>query len=272
MSNTINASLTTKALIQATLASAAAVAPPLERIFRLAQAPIASRPSLTVEHANCTATPAMVTDPTDWESGNSTVAAVEIPMHSYAKCYGLSNADVQSGSTLASIAGKAAEDFVLELLDVILAPLTTANYGAAAVTASSDVFGQADFDTLASSITSRAKTVVLSTPYAQKVKGPWIPATGLPVYEIGRWTGAGSNVVGFVADPSALVIIHGKPSTAATSRGPLSLETFTLPGIGIPVELAAWELPGTRSLRVALTVHLGVAVGIVSSLRLIKSA
>ena len=271
MSNTINSALVTKRLVQETIAAATAVCPPLRNAFTILEvAPPA--PGRTLEIASCSSTAATLVNPTDWETGAATVGAVEIAMNCYSKVYGLSADDIQKGITLQSIAKRATEDFITDLIGVIVTPLTVVNYGAAVVSVASDAFGQSDLETLLSAVTSRRKVCLLHPSYASKIRSTWLPVSNPAVYEVSSWTSAGANVVGAVLDPAALLVVSGLPDSSAIARSPLTLERFVLPGIELPCELAVWTMPGTRQLRAALSVYIGVGVGVASACKLLKSA
>ena len=271
MSNTINSALVTKRLVQETIAAATAVCPPLRNAFTILEvAPPA--PGRTLEIASCSSTAATLVNPTDWETGAATVGAVEIAMNCYSKVYGLSADDIQKGITLQSIAKRATEDFITDLIGVIVTPLTVVNYGAAVVSVASDAFGQSDLETLLSAVTSRRKVCLLHPSYASKIRSGWVPITNPAIHEVSSWTSAGANVVGCVMDPAGLIVATGLPDASAIGKSPMTVERFVLPGLEIPAELATWVMPGTRQLRCALSVYLGVAPGVTASLKLLKAA
>ena len=271
MSNTINSSLVTKRLVAETIAAATAVCPPLRNAFTLIETKPPG-PGRTLEIASCSATAATLVNPTDWETGAATVGAVEIAMNLYSKVYGLSADDIQKGITLASIARKATEDFITDLIGILVTPMTVANYGAAVVSVASDAFGQSDLETLLASVNTRRKTVLLHPSYSSKVRSGWLPVTNPAVYEVSPWTSAGANVVGAVLDPAGLIVATGLPDSSAVGKSPMTVERFVLPGLEIPAELCTWVMPGTRQLRAALSVYLGVAPGVTSACKLLKAA
>ena len=270
MSNTINSALVTKTLVQETIAAATAVCPPLRSAFTLLEVKPPG-PGRTIEVASCSSTAATITNPADWESGNSVVGAVEVALNCYSKVFGLSSSDIQNGIVLQSIAKRAVEDFLADLIGVIVTPLTVANYGAAAVTVASDAWQQSDLESLLSAVTSRRKVCLLAPAYASKVRSAWLPVSNPAVYELSPWTSAGPNVVGAVLDPAGLIVATGLPDASAIGKSPMTVERFTLPGLEIPAELAVWTMPGTRQLRAALSVYLGVAPGVASACKLLKS-
>ena len=271
MSNTLNSSLTTKLLVQETIASAAAVCPPLRSAFTLLEVKPPG-PGRTLEIASCSAKAATLVNPTDWETGAATVAAVEVTMNLYSKVYGLSADDIQKGITLQSIAKRATEDFITDLIGVIVTPLTVANFGAAVVSVASDAFGQSDLETFQASVNSWRKVCLMHTSYASKIRIVWVPITNPAIFEVSPWTSAGPNVVGAVLDPSALIVATGLPDSSAIARSPMTVERFVLPGLEIPAELCTWVLPGTRQLRAALSVFLGASPGVTSACKLLKAA
>ncbi|MCX6068481.1 MAG: hypothetical protein NT121_22490 [Chloroflexi bacterium] len=193
-------------------------------------------------------------------------------MNLYSKVYGLSADDIQKGIVLQSIAKRATEDFITDLIGILVTPMTVANFGAAAVTVSSDAFQQSDLETLLASVNTRRKTVLLHPAYAAKIRSGWVPITNPAIHEVSSWTSAGANVVGCVMDPSALLVATGLPDASAVGKSPMTVERFVLPGLEIPAELCTWVMPGTRQLRAALSVYLGVSPGVTSACKLLKSA
>ena len=269
MSNTISSSLLTRELIQQTFAAKANVLPPLASIFNIREVPAPLAPSRIIEIATCTATAATVTDGADFESGNTTITNTTITLHQLSKQFGFTSAELQSGITVESVLSKAIEDFTGDIVDAIMAPVTTANYSTA-LTVGEAAFTEADLQTLFSSVASRERKILLSTPYFSKIRVSWTPP-GAVIHEFSRWSGAGANIVGLACDPAGLVVVHSTPNQTAVARSPITIQTVAVPGLNIKCQFSSWATPGTRSLRCALICHVGSAVGIAGSLKLLKS-
>ena len=269
MSNTISSSLLTRELIQQTFAAKATCLPPLASIFNVREVPAPMAPSRIVEIATCTATAATIVDGADFESGNTTITNTEVTLHQYSKQFGFTSAELQSGITVESVLAKAIEDLCGDIVDAIMAPVTSGNYSTA-LTVGEAAFTEADLQTLFSSVASRERKILLSTPYFSKIRASWTPP-GAVIHEFSRWSGAGANIVGLACDPAGLVVIHATPNATAIVRSPLTIQTVNIPALGINCQFSSWTTPGTRSMRCALVAYVGSAVGIAGSLKLLKS-
>ncbi len=269
MSNTINSALITRELIQQTFAAKANVLPPLASIFNVREVPAPLAPSRIVEIATATSTASTIVDGADFESGNSTVSNTEVTLHQLSKQFGFTSAELQSGITVESVLSKAIEDFTGDIVDAIMAPVTTANYSTA-LTVGEAAFTEADLQALFSSVASRERKILLSTPYFSKIRVSWTPP-GAVIHEFSRWSGAGANIVGLACDPAGLVVVHSTPNQTAVARSPITIQTVNVQALGINAQFSSWSTPGTRSLRCALVAYVGSAVGIAGSLKLLKS-
>ena len=269
MSNTISSNLLTKELIQATFTAKANVLPPLASIFNVREVPAPMAPSRIVEIATCTATAATIVDGADFESGNTTITNTEVTLHQYSKQFGFTSAELQSGITVESVLAKAIEDFTGDIVDAIMGPITSGNYSTAATVAEA-AWSESDLMTLFSSVTSRERKILLSTGYFSKIRASWTPP-GAVIHEFSRWGGAGASITGLACDPSGLIVVHSTPNQSAIVKAPMRVETVAIPALGINCQFSSWTTPGTRSMRCALVAYVGSAVGIASSLKLLKS-
>jgi hypothetical protein len=228
-------------------------------------------PAVTTTVAIATVAPATQTNPTNFESGDCTLAGITLAPTLYAQCFGLSGVDMQSGAEIAWLASINATKFAETLNDAIWGLLTVGNFGAATVNVDSAQFSGSNFDDLFSSIPTVNKSIVLDTPYFAKVKSTWLPPRFDAVYEHSRWSAAGAKVRGFVADKRAIVLRHGPPMIYRDAPNILAREPMVVQPLGLVGETALWFNPSTRSVRCAYCIYLGAAVGDAAALKLLTS-
>ena len=102
------------------------------------------RPRASVEVANWTAGPTVQTNATDFESGDSTLAAVQVTVNQYTAPFHLSNAAQNQGFQLQQLAMGAMYKLVDAISDVCTALMTNANYSADNVIGAAASFDYAD--------------------------------------------------------------------------------------------------------------------------------
>jgi len=171
-----------------------------------------------------------------------------------------------------------------KIIDVILTPVTTANFGAAAVTAAAAAFGASDVVTLWAALKDGTmRNLVIDGAYWARL----IPQTleGLPLTQGGpymsfdgvwynnRWSSAGTNVVGFACSPEAMVIATGLPlEPPGASSQFASIGSAAIPDINVQIQTSSWLKPGTRVQWQAYDLMLGVAACDTTALKLLTSA
>lgn len=282
-SNTIDATLTTSLLSTTSYTVLQNKLAPLQALFLEVQAD-RMKPKAKVEVPKTTAGPTAQTDPTNWESGNSTVSYTELTMHEYSASCNISSADLQNGSRMEWLAYITAMSFCNKLIDVILTNVTTVNYGAAVKTIGSAAFGPGDLpDILAAAKDFNTKNLVLDGAYTARLVATTALGLGWnnngagygfdKIVQNNRWSAAGANVVGFAADPLALPCAVGLPINPPGSNSAFnSIEATTVPIINMPVQLASWVVPGTRILWMAYDNMFGCNTGDTNALKIITSA
>lgn len=282
-SNTISATLTTALLSDTVVTVLQNRLAPIGALFtEVMLDPM--KPMATVQVPKVTGGATAQTDPTDWESGNTTVTNTAVTMHEYSVSYHVTNAELQSGTRMEWLAKINAAVLANKILDVIAVPLTVANYGAACLTSSSTAFGASDLRTIWSAAKDfTLRNLVLDGAYwAQLIPTDTLgfglnqgsPGYGFDgIWYSNRWSAADSNVVGFVASPEAMVIAAGLPiDPPGANTQYSSIGSAVIPGINVPIQTSSWLKPGTRVQWQALDLLLGVAACDTSALELIKSA
>jgi len=280
MANTISTNLTgCKEVLNIGLATLTSRLAALSA-FALHVSPKPLRPAAVHEVGRCTGVGATQTNRTDWEAnGDSTVDAVEITPAQISQSFHLRHLDTQGGATVKSIIEKNVAAFAAKCMDVVLAPLTAANYGAATLTKTAAAFVAADVSTLAGGIDSPNRALVLHGGHLMKLAGSVVAGpNGKLVFpgftnlaENSRWTAAEANVRGFACAPEALIVLAGLPAEMPSSA-PLLQQAVTIPGIELQALYTAWIAPGTRTLWCSFDVVIGAAVGDAAALELLKIA
>ena len=88
-----------------------------------------------------------------------------------------------------------------------------------------------------------------------------------------RWTGAGTNVVGFACSPEAMVIAAGLPlEPPGASSQFASIGSAAIPEINVQIQTSSWLKPGTRVQWQAYDLMLGVAACDTTALKLLTSS
>lgn len=281
--NTVSANITTQLLSQTVYTILQNRLAMLKGFFLDVQTdPV--KPLATIQVPKITAGATAQTDPTDWESGNSTVSATAVTMHEYSVSFNASNADIQSGMRMGWLTYINAITMANKIVDVVLAPVTVANFGAATVTSAAAAFGFSDLQNLwAAAKDFDIRNLVLDGSYWARL----IPANtfgfalnnGAPNYAFdgiwyhNRWSAAGANIVGAVFSPQSIAIAPGLPlEPAGMGYQFSSLATTLMPEIGFSVQSASWFKPGTRVQWSAFDLMLGVSAADGSAAKLIASA
>ncbi len=82
------------------------------------------------------------------------------------------------------------------------------------------------------------------------------------ISEQNLWTGGEPNLYGFAFCPGAIVIASGIPATSPVCSGIMDQRTFTLPGIGLTVQMTTWCDVNGRKIVQSLDIVFGAAFGI----------
>lgn len=281
--NTISSTLTTAILDDTVVTILQNKLAPLQALFTDVMAD-PQKPMAVIQVPKVTVGPTVQTDPTDWESGDSTVTNASVTLHEYSASFHITNAELQSGSRIDWLTRIAASNFANKLLDVFAAILTTSNFTNAVVTSSAGAFSVDDLKSLwASAKNFTMKNLVIdgghfarlmptstqSLSVSDGAPGYWFDG----IWYSNRWSAAGSDVVGFVASPEAALVTTALPiEPPGASSAFSSISSATVPGLGITVQTSSWVKPGTRVQWQAFDVLMGVGVCDATALTLLKAA
>ena len=209
------------------------------------------RPMAIVQVKKATAGATGQTNPTNLESGDSTIAPISCTMAHKTQSFQVDIPDRNWSLGLEDLAQINAQAFSNLLSDVYTAIMTTANYGTAISVGVAATF---NFDSLkpvlAAAKNYRAKNLLLdgghraylapSDKFGFEFSNTGVPAFGFDLLaEQNRWTSAATNAVGFVCSPDALAVATGLPVTPMTSQYDMN-GSFQLADLGIAVGYKAW--------------------------------
>jgi len=210
-------------------------------------------------------------DVPDFSTSGCALSPVSFAHRLYVQAFEISNSDLQSGGRLEWLGTINAIALAQTLTDTICALLTPGNFGAPVVTASATNFGQSDFDSLLSGISSPSRAAVLDTSYFCKVKPTWLPVGFNSVFEMSRWNSAASNVHGIIADPKAILLRVGIPMLMPRGAEVVARELTELPAVGLICETAVWTTLATRSISASFSLYFAASVGDPAALKLLSS-
>lgn len=228
------------------------------------------KPLATVQVKKATAGATGQQDPTNFESGDSTLDNIAVTMHQEALSFQISNADLLNGIRMQDIAEINGEAFANQLSDRFTAVMTTANYGTALTIGTAANFDSADLSPiLAVAKNYRRKNLILDGGHLAYITPKTLEAVDYRtasltlgfdrIAEQNRWTGATANTAGFVCGPDAIGCASGMAPELPAGEF-ISITNTTLPN-GLTVRTAVWFARGGRVMWAAHDIMLGVAPG-----------
>jgi hypothetical protein len=236
-------------------------------------------PKKTVQVPKATAGATAQTDPSNYESGDSTLAAIAVTPSELSVSFHVTSAQLQQGFRLNQVFDINLRQLAHAVADVALAPVT----GSAALTVAAADFGTDDLVTLyAAGKNLDMKHLVLDGSYIARIlptdKNSFAlgenGAYGFDrIVENNRWTGAQANVTGFLCDPQAIAVAAGLPVLDPTVAAKMETnEIITIPQLGLSVRFSTWASVGSRAAWASFNVMFGAASGDSTRLKIIKSA
>jgi ATP-dependent protease ClpP protease subunit len=248
--------------------------------FSTAFSPDPGAPRRTVIVPYVTAGAATVTDGTNFETGDATVAEIAVTIHHYSKPFHMDNNALNQGWKIAMLADINATGMANALSDVVTALMLAANYGAATAIGAAAAFDAADLPAvlaLAANYT-RKNLILASGHYAYLAP---LDRTNFNLGEAGaygfdllaennRWTSAIANICGFVCSPTAMAVASGLPY-------PLPVQfyqaqgTVTVPN-GLSVATCSWFSTSTRLQWASYDICFGANVGDTTAAELLVTA
>ncbi|HXR47410.1 MAG TPA: hypothetical protein VN784_08200 [Candidatus Limnocylindrales bacterium] len=212
-------------------------------------------------------------DTPDYQATGTITSPIAASPKLFLQPISVENAFYQGGDRLVYAAEFAIRQLCNSIIDSVKANIKTSVFGLPAVTVASSAWTEDNFATLAASIDSERRAVVLDKSYALKTPTVWLPASGnCTVYECNRWT-AGTNIVGFAACPQAFVFRWASPDISMNERRVVYSQLIPLPQLGgLQIESSIWMALDSRSLSAAYRVFFAATPADTNALAILTSA
>lgn len=236
-------------------------------------------PKSVIQVAKATAGATAQTDPSNYESGDTTLTNIAVTPSELSVSFHITSAQLQQGFRLQKLLDINLRQLAYKIADTALAPVT----GAAALTVAAADFGTDDLVTLyAAGKDLDQKHLVIDGSYIARILPTDRNSFALGesgaygfdrILENNRWTGAQANVVGFLADTNAIAAASGLPSMDdGVAADMQSNNVLTIDNLGISVRFSTWISRATRAAWGSFNVMFGAASGDSNRLKIIKSA
>lgn len=228
------------------------------------------KPKATVQVRRITTTSAVQTNPTNFESGDTTSTAASVTVDQISKSFHATNDELNKGHQVQQAAEKNAQTFANAISDVWTALLTVANFGAVTQIGAAATFDAADLAPIyALAKNYGSKNLILDGGHLAYL----LPTDKFKfrlgeegaynfdlIAEQNRWTNAATNTVGFICDPNAIAVASGLPVSLPASEF-IELNTVTIPSLGLTILLTHWFSRGGRVHWMAYDVMFGAIAG-----------
>lgn len=219
------------------------------------------------------------TNPTSWESGDTVLGNVNVPLNGYSVSYHVTPRELNDGIRLEQLVDINLQSFANKLIDVFLAPLTSTNFtnivvsqtaiAAANIRSAWAAAAKTDVKNIILDATAMS-TIMPSDKNGFELKSG---AYGFDGWFLNtRWTGAGTNVYGFSGGPEAVAIATRLPEYDPEVKADLNCRAITLPGIGLTVLASTWVSRATRLRWASWDIMAGAAKGDNTASRVFVSA
>jgi hypothetical protein len=241
------------------------------------------RPRATVQ-VEKSGTPATgQTNPTNYESGDTTNSAVAVTVSEYSQSFNISSQEGMQGHRLETKAANNLHNLLDDIWDVPAALLDETVFTNTVVVALEAAIDADDLATGWGSIAkSRQKHCVLSGPaYARfnaqnrEAFNHEAGAYNFDTFSVNTSWGAAqdANTRGFFCGPNAIAIASGLPVIDQVVQNQMEASTIiTLPDAGLSVQLCLWGSVGTRTLWASYGIMFGAAVGDATALTLYQTS
>jgi hypothetical protein len=223
---------------------------------------------------------AAASNPTNYETGDTTKVARQVTISEVSKSFHVTQAQLNKGHSLRNLIGKNMQLVANAARDIVFAPITTTNYGAAILDSTAADFVPADLKTIWSECKDFPEKHLL-------IDGAWY-AKLLPdnansfrpgqsgaygwdsIAMNNRWDGAGDDLIGFAGGRDALAIASGEPVIDASLVAQFDMyEEVELEG-GLSAYVASWASTATRTRWMSIGLMIGAQVGDATAGRVIR--
>lgn len=209
------------------------------------------------------------TNPTSWESGDSTIANVPVTVADYSVSFHITPLQMNNSYKLAQLMDINVQNFVNKVNSIALSPFNSThwtNFIEAAAT-----FSSTNLKTIWAGIARSPRKNILLDPTAY---ANFLPTSltdigaksGLAGFDgfflNSLWTGAGTNVIGFAGGPQSVAYVSGLPSYDDETRADINASVIQVeiaPGKTLPVMMATWLSRASRTRWASLDVMFGAS-------------
>ncbi len=212
-----------------------------------------------------------LTNPTNFEQGDSTTDNVGVTINHYSQPFHLTSQQINQKLSLESLADKNLQALRNKIVDVAMTPIDATNFasGSAAIAQASLAVGdlQAGWASIA---TSPIKNCLLDgvafskfLPTSQDSFKPGAGAYGFDGFFLNtRWTGAVAGTYGFICGPDAIAQASGIPDIyPAIQKLLFGSKVVTIEGLGLSVQVNVWGSASGRVVWCSYDLFYGAAYG-----------
>lgn len=227
---------------------------------------------------------AVATNPTNFESGDTTATNAAVTLNHLSTSFHITSAEFGKGSRLESLAELKFNALSKKIEDTVFALITEANFGSPAVTGiTAGAMSEANLKTLWGAVGGSNKACVLADSEFKNFL-----ATGLTSFDtvnsIGAYgydifdhsgagfASAGTKIVGFGATKGAIAVASALPAYAPQLSEMLDSTVIEIPELGLAIQSNIWASTASRNLWGSFDVLFGAAVGDSSQMKLVKTA
>lgn len=241
------------------------------------------RPRATVQVEKSGTPSTGQSNPTDYESGDTTNTNVAVTVNELSQSFHVSSQELMQGHRLETKAENNLHALADDVWDVAAALLDESVFTNTVVVATEAAIDTDDLQTGWGSIAkSSQKHVVLSgTAFAKFLPTnlesfrPGAGAYGFDGMHLAtKWDAAqDANTRGFFCGPNAMAVAAGLPDISPAVRNQCeAIRQIEIPGLGLTVQMVLWGSTKTRATWVSYGVMFGAAVGDVSALTLYQTS
>ena len=224
-----------------------------------------------------------VTNPSTFESGDSTLGKIAVTMNHYSQQFHVTSAQFNSKTRLEQLATVNLNALADKLVNVTTALMLAATYTGTAETVAAASFAAANAKSVWGKLNKSTEKYLLLDPVAfanlmpTDKNGFELGATGAygfqGIFAQNLFTGATANTYGFACSPEAMAVAAGIPETVPGLTDLLtSQENITVESLGISVQLNTWVSLATRAQWASYDIMFGAAAAQGAAGILIKSA
>ena len=218
------------------------------------------KPNDTIQVAIASATAATQVNPSSFNGiGGTTLSATAVSLDHVYQPFGLEYSDIQNSVRLERLVKINLDALADKIWALATAPITVANFGAAAVTAADSAVtpGSAQLKALWAGVSKAGRKALIVNPgiYSQLIP---TSTTSLPLSEGAYGFDGGvfyasqfpseAKLAGFACAPEAVALAAAAPSLDHVRDGMLVSEVVALEGLGMNIYYNVWADKSTRAL------------------------